>query len=291
WCWQDEYQGLTLADIRHLEDETQRELNKRMANFQSQDISLSITNDNAGDDNTMTIVNNELNQPLSSIRNRQLSIDNINANRSRINTFPIPPLPRDETGDDEYFDAESHIDALASSRSFRNLKLSSANERLLRSVDDDERTYVSLSSDDGDNVCSIGYLILIFYGGNVFSTEDSFESAKQTDFLTIRTTFDTVIRNHYSHIEGKLAIRFVECPSICIETINLLNSLSPYGITSLSYDIAHSETMPINAIPLFAIANPNYQTTLNYVIESANKVYKEFLISKEGKYFSGQVKA
>ncbi|CAF5159108.1 unnamed protein product, partial [Rotaria magnacalcarata] len=118
-----------------------------------------------GDDNTRTIVNNELNQPLSSIRNRQLSIDNINANRSRINTFPIPPLPRDETGDDEYFDAESHIDALASSRSFRNLKLSSANERLLRSVDDDERTYVSLSSDDGDNVCSIGYLILIFYGG------------------------------------------------------------------------------------------------------------------------------
>ncbi|CAF3635294.1 unnamed protein product [Rotaria socialis] len=289
WCWQDEYQGLTLADIRHLEDETQRELNKRMANFQSQNISLSITNPNADDENTGTTVNNELNQPLSSMRNRQLSIDNINANRSRINTFPIPPLPRDETGDDEYFDAESHIDAVMPSRSFRNLKLSSTNERLIRSVDDDERTYISLSSDDGDNICSIAYLILIFYGGNVFSTEDSFESAKQTDFLSIRTTFDTVIRNHYSHIEGKLAIRFVECPSICIETINLLNSLSPYGITSLSYDIAHSETMPINAIPLFAIANPNYQTTLNYVIESANKVYQEFLISKEGKYFSGQI--
>ncbi|CAF4782249.1 unnamed protein product, partial [Rotaria magnacalcarata] len=62
-----------------------------------------------GDDNTRTIVNNELNQPLSSIRNRQLSIDNINANRSRINTFPIPPLPRDETGDDEYFDAECKL--------------------------------------------------------------------------------------------------------------------------------------------------------------------------------------
>ena len=80
-----------------------------MATFQSQNISLSITNSNADHDNTKTTVNNELNQPLSSIRNRQLSIDNINANRSRINAFPIPPLPRDETGDEEYFDAECKL--------------------------------------------------------------------------------------------------------------------------------------------------------------------------------------
>ena len=33
WCWQDEYHDLTLADIRRLEDETQRELNERMARF------------------------------------------------------------------------------------------------------------------------------------------------------------------------------------------------------------------------------------------------------------------
>ena len=80
-----------------------------MANFQTQNISLSITNSDADHDNTKTTVNNELNQPLSSIRNRQLSIDNLNANRSRINAFPIPPLPRDETGEDEYFDAECKL--------------------------------------------------------------------------------------------------------------------------------------------------------------------------------------
>lgn len=97
------------------------------------------------------------------------------------------------------------------------------------------------------------------------------------------------MRNHYSRIEGKIAIRFVECRSISIEAINLLNSLSPYGTADVSHDITHSETLPINAIPLFATSNPNYQTILTNAIASANKVYQEFISSKEGKNFSGQV--
>ncbi|CAF3708247.1 unnamed protein product [Rotaria sp. Silwood1] len=293
WCWQDEYQGLTLMDIRRLEDETQYELNKRMANFQNHNC-LPITNSNMENENikptTTSLSVNEINQPLSDIRNRKHSIDNMNANRPRINSFPIPPLPRDETTDDEYYDAESHIDVIPNSRSLRSLKHSiDNNEPILSNFDDDERTYVNSSLDDNNNKCSIDFLILIFYGGNVFSTEESFDSAKQTDFLSFRTTFDSVIHNHYPRLQGKTAIRFVECRSICIETINLLSNLSPYRITNLSYDITHSETLPINAIPLFAISNTNYQTILNTAIESANKVYQEFLSSKEGKYFSGQV--
>lgn len=126
--------------------------------------------------------------------------------------------------------------------------------------------------------------------GNIFSTEESFDSAKKTDFLSFRTTFETVIRNHYSRIEGKIAIRFVECRSICIEAINLLNSLSPYGLAAVAHDITHGETLPINAIPIFATSNPNYQTVLTNSVASANKVYQEFLSSKEGKNFAGQVR-
>jgi hypothetical protein len=80
-----------------------------MANFQNQNIHLSIKNSNSDNDNiqtTSSISINEINQPLSTKRNRQMSIDNLNANRPRINSFPVPPLPRDETTDDEYFDAE-----------------------------------------------------------------------------------------------------------------------------------------------------------------------------------------
>lgn len=98
------------------------------------------------------------------------------------------------------------------------------------------------------------------------------------------------MRNHYPRLDGKLAIRFVECRSICIEAINLLNNLSPYGALNMTYDISHSETLPINAIPLFAISNPTYQTTLANVVASANRVYQEFISSEEGKFFSGQVR-
>jgi hypothetical protein len=97
------------------------------------------------------------------------------------------------------------------------------------------------------------------------------------------------MRNHYPRIEGKIAIRFVECRSICIEAINLLNNLSPYGALNTTFDISHSETLPINAIPLFATSSPSYQTTLTNAVASANKVYQEFISSNEGKYFSGQV--
>lgn len=61
-------------------------------------------------------------------------------------------------------------------------------------------------------------------------------------------------------------------------------------MTNLPHDISHSETLPINAIPLFATSNPNYQTILSNAIASANRVYQEFISSQEGKHFSGQVK-
>ena len=115
WCWQDEYQGLTLADIRRLEDETQRELNKRMAQFQMENLNLSIPNSNVEHDTSQThpsTLSDDINQPLTAKRNRQMSIDNINANRPRINSFPVPPLPRDEAADDEYFDAECQFPPL-----------------------------------------------------------------------------------------------------------------------------------------------------------------------------------
>jgi hypothetical protein len=80
-----------------------------MANFQNENIHLTITNSNSENENIQSISSisiNEINQPLSTKRNRKTSIDNLNANRPRINSFPVPPLPRDETPDDEYFDAE-----------------------------------------------------------------------------------------------------------------------------------------------------------------------------------------
>jgi hypothetical protein len=77
-----------------------------MAQFQNENIRLSLANDNIIESNEST---DDINQQLSIRRSRQLSFDNMNAGRSRINSFPVPPLPRDEIADDEFFDAECKI--------------------------------------------------------------------------------------------------------------------------------------------------------------------------------------
>ena len=83
-----------------------------MAHFRNQDICLSIVNSNSRNENTepnKSILMDEINRPLSTRHNRKMSIDDINANRPRMNSFPVPPLPQDETTDDEYFDAECRL--------------------------------------------------------------------------------------------------------------------------------------------------------------------------------------
>ncbi len=86
-----------------------------MAHFQNENIHLSLTNSISENDNLnqTTGSTNDINQPLTIKRSRQMSIDSINASRLRMNSFPVPPLPRDETPDDEFFDAECKTISLA----------------------------------------------------------------------------------------------------------------------------------------------------------------------------------
>ncbi|CAF1223857.1 unnamed protein product, partial [Didymodactylos carnosus] len=238
----------------------------------------------------------ELNKPLSLRRNRQLSIDNLNSSRPRINSFPVPVLPREEHDDDEFFDAESHIESLTTSTTYRSLRNTTASLEDIRLNEKSTEYDAYRSSLDEDTIqlasasdkCSIDLLILIFYGGNIYSTEDTFESAKKTDFLSFRSTFDNVVRNHYPHIEEKVAIRFVSCEAICTEAISVLSSLSPYGV-STTKDMVYNENLPLHAIPLFATSNPYYHSKLSNTVGTANKVYNEFVTSKEGKNFCGQI--
>lgn len=58
----------------------------------------------------------------------------------------------------------AHDETLPFSRSFRSLKNCIDDDKLL-SVDEDERTYLSISSDNVNNTCPTDFLILIFYGG------------------------------------------------------------------------------------------------------------------------------
>ncbi|XP_054706761.1 LOW QUALITY PROTEIN: protein retinal degeneration B-like [Uloborus diversus] len=73
----------------------------------------------------------------------------------------------------------------------------------------------------------------------------------------------------------------------------LLVDLSPYSFQSSPSAVEviyHSyDSIPLGALPLFAISSPEYQETVTAVINAANEVYKEFLQSEDGTGFNGQV--
>ena len=50
-----------------------------------------------------------------------------------------------------------------------------------------------------------------------------------------------------------------------------------------------NDRLPIGTIPLFATSSPEYFHSINKMIQSANKVFNDFLLSEDGQGFCGQV--
>ena len=46
---------------------------------------------------------------------------------------------------------------------------------------------------------------------------------------TCRGAFESIMRQHYPALVGRLVIRCVPCPSICSETLAILSNLNPYS--------------------------------------------------------------
>jgi len=67
WCWQDEYFGLTMADIRRLELETQKALKDKMAAVQEGGVTKIDGEESSGDhrpkasDSISTLTGNRIN--------------------------------------------------------------------------------------------------------------------------------------------------------------------------------------------------------------------------------------
>ena len=70
--------------------------------------------------------------------------------------------------------------------------------------------------------------------------------------------------------------------------------MSPY-----SFDLSPSasdsgqpvchDSIPIGAIPLMSTSSPNYNNYVSETVQSANKVYTDYIHSSQGIGFSGQV--
>uniref|UniRef100_A0A3Q2CKA1 Phosphatidylinositol transfer protein membrane associated 2 n=1 Tax=Cyprinodon variegatus TaxID=28743 RepID=A0A3Q2CKA1_CYPVA len=275
WCWQDEWYGLTIEDIRQLELETQLALAKKMAQYSLSEEGGAETNgSSAGQEQEQAGDNLGLAAEAEGTRGKlgdsletrgeltkQWSTSSRSSNRSSkrgtspshqsISEWRMQSIARDsdDSTDDEFFDAHEDL---------------SDNEEMF------SKEITKWSSND------------------LMDKIETIENNKQGDVNTLSGAFETVMRVHYPTALGRIAIRMVPCPAICVEAFSLVSNLSPY-----SYDesclSSSQDHIPLAALPLLATSAPQYQDAVAAVILRANQVYSDFIKSPEGASFSGQV--
>uniref|UniRef100_A0A8C2EQA6 Phosphatidylinositol transfer protein membrane associated 2 n=1 Tax=Cyprinus carpio TaxID=7962 RepID=A0A8C2EQA6_CYPCA len=320
WCWQDEWYGLTMEDIRQLELETQLALAQKMAQYSC--------NEEGGENNgavTSPKKEHEAKEAISSIeaegttrtmgdtlqargeltkqwstssRSSRSSKRGGSPSRHSISEWRMQSIARDseDSTDDEFFDA--HEDFSDNEEIFvKEITKWSSND-LMDKIETAEAEELQkqlskcVPQDGSSQQClqpsKIHVLILVLHGGNILDTGSGDQNSKQGDVNTISSAFDAVMRVHYPTALGRIAIRLVPCPAVCVEAFSLVSNLSPY-----SYDegcLSNSQDhIPLAALPLLATSAPQYQDAVATVIVRANQVYGDFIKSLEGATFTGQV--
>uniref|UniRef100_A0A3Q1F2X7 Phosphatidylinositol transfer protein membrane associated 2 n=1 Tax=Acanthochromis polyacanthus TaxID=80966 RepID=A0A3Q1F2X7_9TELE len=326
WCWQDEWYGLTIEDIRQLELETQLALARKMAQFsqaeeateanggapspdKDQEVKEAISSIEA--EEVVASSGGDTLQPRgvltkqwsTSSRSSRSSKRGVSPSRHSISEWRMQSIARDsdDSSDEEFFDA--HEDFSDGEEVFpKEIAKWNSNDLMdkIEAADTEEtpgtmkttaRQFIIDSHTpvilDVKSVC-IHVLILVLHGGNILDTGGGDQNSKQADVNTISTAFDTVMRVHYPAALGRIAIRLVPCPAICAEAFSLVSNLNPY-----SYDegclSSSQDHIPLAALPLLATSAPQYQEAVATVIVRANQVYADFIKSLDGAAFSGQV--
>ncbi|KAM8743138.1 membrane-associated phosphatidylinositol transfer protein 2 isoform 1-T1 [Acanthopagrus schlegelii] len=335
WCWQDEWYGLTIEDIRQLELETQLALAKKMAHYSLNEEGGAETNgssvsqdqepgtETAGSTAEAEGGGGKLGDSLETRGEltKQWSTSSRSSNRSSkrggspshqsISEWRMQSIARDseDSTDDEFFDA--HEDFSDNEEMFakeitkwssndlmdkiETIEVDEAQETLYQEsggeyagMSNEERQMEDCSAQQCLQPSKIHVLVLVLHGGNILDTGSGEQNSKQGDGNTLNGAFETVMRVHYPTALGRIAIRMVPCPAVCVDAFSLVSNLSPY-----SYDesclSSSQDHIPLAALPLLATSAPQYQDAVATVILRANQVYSDFIKSLEGESFNGQV--
>uniref|UniRef100_A0A3Q3DMW7 Phosphatidylinositol transfer protein membrane associated 2 n=1 Tax=Hippocampus comes TaxID=109280 RepID=A0A3Q3DMW7_HIPCM len=317
WCWQDEWYGLTMEDIRQLELETQLTLARKMAQFCLVEEATEANGDtppavkeqevkeaaeaevtvSATPTNTLQPRGVLTKQWSTSSRSSRSSKRGVSPSRHSISEWRMQSIARDsdDSSDEEFFDAHEDFSDGEDVLPKQIAKWNSNDLMDKIEASDMEETSgttrkTTISSEQCLQPSKIHVLILVLHGGNILDTGGGGgeQSSKQADVNTIGAAFDSVMRVHYPAALGRLAVRLVPCPAICAEAFSLVSNLSPYGYDEgcLSSSQDH---IPLAALPLLATSAPQYQEAVAAVIVRANQVYADFIKSLDGAAFSGQV--
>lgn len=327
WCWQDEWYGLNMENIRELEKEAQLMLSRKMAQFNEDDEEAEeLAKGEAGQNR----VPGEPPQPSSSgeplagrglkkqwstsSKSSRSSKRGASPSRHSISEWRMHSIARDSDGSsgDEFFDAcedlsdteemfpkditkwnsndlMDKIESPEPEDTQDGLYRQSAPEfRVVSSVEHLNIIEDEVSPPLAMPPSKIHVLLLVLHGGTILDTGAGDPSSKQGDTNTIATVFDTVMRVHYPSALGRLAIRLVPCPPVCSDAFALVSNLSPYSHDGGCLS-SSQDHIPLAALPLLATSSPQYQEAVATVIQRANLAYGDFIKSQEGVTFNGQV--
>uniref|UniRef100_A0A8C1RNW0 Phosphatidylinositol transfer protein membrane associated 2 n=1 Tax=Cyprinus carpio TaxID=7962 RepID=A0A8C1RNW0_CYPCA len=267
WCWQDEWYGLTMEDIRQLELETQLALAQKMAQYSSNEegsenngavtspkkeheakeaIGAEGTTRNMGE--TLQARGELTKQWSTSSRSSRSSKRGGSPSRHSISEWRMQSIARDseDSTDDEFFDAHEDL---------------------------------------SDNEDIFAKEITKWNSNDLMDKIDTAEAEEsQGDYQESGGEFSgTASVDRLNEVCLQLCIFMPSC--VLIQCIRLL---SPY-----SYDegcLSNSQDhIPLAALPLLATSAPQYQDAVATVIVRANQVYGDFIKSLEGATFTGQV--
>uniref|UniRef100_A0A4W3J589 Phosphatidylinositol transfer protein membrane associated 2 n=1 Tax=Callorhinchus milii TaxID=7868 RepID=A0A4W3J589_CALMI len=325
WCWQDEWYGLTMEDIRLLERETQVMLAQKMAQFSLSDgegeaTAVSSASSEQDQDNGKLPSGLEVESSQTSLheygeaigdrvltkqwstssRSSRSSKRGASPSRHNISDWRMQSIARDseDSSDEEFFDAQEGFSDSEENYPKEIAKWNS--NELINKIEDSgeaeegtsELFIINIKCDGVTELsvqpCPIHVLVLVLHAGNILDTGTGEPSSKQADVNTITSVFETVMRVHFPAALGHLAVRLVSCPAICSEAFSLISNLSPY-----SYDegcLSNSQDhIALAALPLLATSSPLYQEAITTVILRANQVYGDFIRSQHGVAFCGQI--
>lgn len=326
WCWQDEWYGLNMENIRALEREVQLMLSRKMAQFLEEEGTSELCKDSTAQDQASGAASEPSSsngEPLGRGLKKQWSTSSKSSRSSKrgaspsrhsISEWRMQSIARDsdEGSEEEFFDAQENLynkeeiypqditkwnsnDLMDKMENPEpedpqdGLYHKSGSEfRVASSVEQLNIIEDEVSQPLAAPPSKIHVLLLVLHGGTILDTGAGDPSSKQGDTNTISNVFDTVMRVHYPSALGHLAIRLVPCPPICADAFALVSNLSPYGHDEgcLSSSQDH---IPLAALPLLATSSPQYQEAVATVIQRANLAYGDFIKSQEGVTFNGQV--
>ncbi|XP_048839534.1 membrane-associated phosphatidylinositol transfer protein 3-like [Brienomyrus brachyistius] len=151
----------------------------------------------------------------------------------------------------------------------------------------------SQSSVDGQEIlerkCKACILILVVHGSHALDPGGGDAGAKAGDVATLAEGLDCMARAHLrAGAPQHVQVRLVPCPPVCTEAFSLISNLNPYSCeeSCVSSSVDH---LPLAALPLLAVAAPSYRDAVATLIARANRVYRSFLQSEDGRGFTGQV--